>query len=112
MKEISWEEFEQVELRVGRVIEVHDFEKAKVPAYILKVDFGPGTGIKKSSARITDLYSHEDLLGKLVIGVINFPVKQIGPVMSECLITGFYQSDGSVVLAVPDRECAPGSRLA
>lgn len=112
MKEISWSEFEQVELRVGKIIEVEDFKKARVPAYILKVDFGPEIGIKKSSARITDLYSHEELINKQVVGVVNFPVKQIGPLLSECLITGFYQEDGSVILAVPERDCELGSKLA
>lgn len=112
MKEISWSDFEQVELRVGRVIEANSFPEARVPAYILKIDFGPEIGIKKSSARITDLYSAAELIGKQVIAVINFPPKQIGPIWSECLVTGFYQPDGSVVLAIPERECELGIKLA
>jgi tRNA-binding protein len=112
MKDISWTDFEKVELRVGKIIEVKEFTEARVPAYILKVDFGPEIGLLKSSARLTNLYEMEDLLGMQVIGVVNFPPKQIGPIRSECLITGFYQPDGSVVLAVPERECAPGSKLA
>lgn len=112
MKNIKWSDFEQVELRVGMITEAKTFEEAKVPAYILTVDFGPEIGIKKSSARITDLYNVNDLKGKQVIGVVNFPPKQIGHFLSECLITGFYQPDGSVVLAVPERECKLGSKLA
>jgi len=110
MNYIEWEDFEKLELRVGKILKVYDFPEAKKPAYILEVDFGSKIGIKKSSAQITDLYSKDDLTGKLVIGVTNFPAKQIGPVKSECLITGFYRDDG-VVLAVPDKEIAPGSKL-
>jgi len=109
---IKWDDFERVELRVGNIIEVLDFLEAKKPSYKLKIDFGDNIGIKKSSAQITDLYKHEDLLGKQVIGVVNFPPKQIGPYISECLITGFVQNDGAVVLAVPDKQVKNGLKLA
>jgi len=109
---IKWDDFERVELRVGTIIEVLDFLEAKKPSYKLKIDFGDNIGIKKSSAQITDLYKHEELLGKQVIGVVNFPPKQIGPYISECLITGFVQNDGVVVLAVPDKQVKNGLKLA
>jgi len=111
MKEINWSDFDKVELRVGKIIEVKDFPEARKPAYIIRADFGDILGIKQSSAQVTDLYSKEELLGKQIVGVINFPVKQVGPFMSEFLVTGFYQPDGSVILAVPEREAALGSRL-
>lgn len=112
MELISWDQFGVVELRVGTVIEVTDFPEARKPAFKLKVDFGPDIGVKQSSAQITALYSKEQLLGKQVIGVVNFPTKQIGPFRSECLITGFYRPDGAVVLAVPDQAVRNGSKLA
>lgn len=112
MKKISWDDFQQVELRVGRIIEVNDFPQARKPAYLLKVDFGDDIGIKKSSAQITDVYNKEALLGKQVVGVVNFPPKQIGPIMSECLVTGFHRHDGAVVLAVPDSDVPVGAKLA
>lgn len=111
MQEISWNDFEKIELRLGKIIEVKDFPEARKPAYIITADFGHEIGIKKSSAQITDHYTKEDLLGKQIMGVVNFPVKQIGPFMSEFLLTGFYQKDGSVILAVPEREAELGSRL-
>ena len=112
MQPIDWEQFEMVELRVGRIVDVADFPEAKKPAYKVTVDFGPDIGVKKSSARITDLYSKEELLGRQILGVVNFPPKQIGPMRSEFLLTGFYRDDGAVVLAVPEREVPLGSRLA
>mgnify|MGYP003153829996 CR=1 FL=1 len=94
------------------MVSAEAFEKARRPAYILHVDFGPELGIKKSSAQITDLYKTEELLGRQVVAVVNFPKKQIGPLMSECLVTGFHRDDGAVVLAVPDCKVPNGSRLA
>ena len=110
-KIISWSDFEKVELCVGTVISAEEFPEAKKPAYKLKVDFGTGIGIRQSSAQITDLYKQEDLLGRQVVAVVNFPSKQIGPFMSECLVTGFYRPDGAVVLAVPDKEVPNGAKL-
>ena len=112
METISWEDFQRVELRVGTIIKVDDFPEARKPAFILQVDFGEEVGIRKSSAQITDLYSKDELLGRQVMAVVNFPPKQIGPMMSECLVTGFIQGDGSVILAVPDKAVKNGSRLA
>lgn len=112
MATIQWEDFEKVELRVGTIVEVQDFPAARKPAYIVRVDFGERLGIKKSSAQITHLYSKESLLGKQIIGVINFPPKQIGPITSEFLVTGFVQDSSEVVLAVPDKQVANGLRLA
>ena len=111
MQTIDWQDFEKVELRVGTIVEVADFPEARKPAYKLKVDFGETIGIKKSSAQITDLYQKDDLLGRQVIGVVNFPAKQIGPVRSECLVTGFYREDGNVVLAIPERDVSNGAKL-
>jgi len=112
MKTITWDDFEKVELRVGKIIEVHDFPEARKPAYKLKIDFGEEIGVKQSSAQITDLYSKEDLMGKLIMGVVNFPPKQIGPFMSECLTTGFFNKDGHVALATCDKLDIPlGSKL-
>jgi tRNA-binding protein len=109
--QISWQDFEAIEIRVGTIVDVREFPQARKPAYQLKVDFGE-FGIKKSSAQITDIYAATDLVGKQVIAVTNFPPKQIGSFMSECLVTGFVQPDGSVVLAVPDRPVNDGLRLA
>lgn len=111
MKEINWQAFEQVELRTGTIIEVHAFPEARQAAWKLLIDFGDTIGTRKSSAQITDLYSKKDLLGKQIIAVINFPPKQIGPFMSECLVTGFSRQDGSVVLAVPDKTIANGLKI-
>lgn len=108
--QVSWQDFEAVEIRVGTIIEAQEFPEARKPAYKLKVDFGE-FGIKKSSAQITTLYALSDLVGKQVIAVTNFPPKQIGSFVSECLVTGFMQHDGSVVLAVPDKPANNGLRL-
>ncbi|MBD8527906.1 tRNA-binding protein [Pseudomarimonas arenosa] len=108
---LSFEEFLRVELRVGRVISAEPFAKARKPAYVLQVDFGPEIGLRKSSAQITDLYTPEALIGRLVVGVVNFPPKQIGPLMSECLITGFHNEHGQVALCVPDQAVPLGTRL-
>lgn len=111
METIEWSDFDKVELRIGTIVEVEDFPKARKPAYILKVDFGDEIGIKKSSAQITDLYQKEALIGTQVVGVVNFPSKQIGPIRSECLVTGFYRDDGVVVLARPDSTVPNGAKL-
>ena len=108
---ISWDDFTKVELRVGRIVSAARFPEAKKPAYVLQVDFGKDIGIRKSSAQITDLYKPEDLVGKLVVGVVNFPNKQIGPLMSECLVTGFHHEGGEVVLCVPDKPVPLGTKL-
>jgi tRNA-binding protein len=112
MEEISWHDFERIDLRVGTILEVEDFPEAKIPAYKLKIDFGSEIGIKRSSARIVDLYAKGELIGSKVIGVVNFPIKKIGPFESEVLTTGFYREDGKVVLARPDREVSNGAKLA
>ncbi len=111
MKEITWNEFENVEIRVGTIIDVKEFPEARKPAYIVTVDFGSEIGIKKSSAQVTDIYTIEDLLNKQIIGVINFPPKQIGPFMSEFLLTGFTREDGAVVLAIPEQNSPNGAKL-
>ena len=111
MKKILWNEFKKVELRVGRIISAENFTEAKNPSYKLKIDFGAEIGIKKSSAQITDLYHKDNLLNKLVVAVINFPHKQIGPFMSECLVTGFHNQSEYVVLCVPDKEIPLGMKL-
>ena len=111
MEEISWNDFMKVELRVGRVVAAEVFKEARKPAYKLQVDFGPELGIRKSSAQITALYQPEALVGRLVVAVVNFPKKQIGPLMSECLVTGFHNADGHVALCVPDKEVPLGTRL-
>ena len=112
METIDWNDFQKVDIRVGTIIDVEDFPEAKKPSYKLQVDFGEKIGIKKSSAQITDLYTKETLLGKQVLAVVNFPPKQIGPVMSECLVTGLHRPDGSVVLASVDMALPNGAKLA
>ena len=101
----------RVELRVGRVIAAEPFAQARKPAYILQVDFGPELGVRKSSAQVTALYTPGELVGRLVVAVINFPKKQIGPLMSECLVTGFHNAAGEVALCVPDADVPLGTRL-
>ncbi|MDP3971086.1 MAG: tRNA-binding protein [bacterium] len=112
MKQISWDEFEQVELRVGTIIKVEEFPEAREPTYKLRIDFGEEIGIKKSSAKITQLYSKEDLLNKQVVCVINFPPKQVGPFMSEVLTTGFVTDQDKITLAIPEHPVPNGSILA
>ena len=112
MGDLGWAEFERVDLRVGTIVTAEVFKQARTPAIKLTIDFGGKIGIKKSSAQITDHYTPEDLVGKQISAVVNFPKKQIGPMMSECLVTGFTQPDGSIILAVPDKDAAKGSRLA
>ncbi len=108
---ITWQDFEKVDIRVGTIVKVEDFPEARNPAYILHVDFGLEVGFKKSSAQITNLYTKEQLENKQVMGVVNFHPKQVGPIMSECLILGFYNQDKSVVLVVPDTTVENGARL-
>lgn len=110
MDQIQWKDFEKVGLCVGTIIKVEDFPEAIKPAYKIEADFG-AYGVKKSSAQITELYTKEELIGKQIIGVINFAPKQIGPFISEFLTTGFYREDGKVVLAVPDKETPNASKL-
>ncbi|WP_374668143.1 tRNA-binding protein [Acinetobacter sp.] len=111
MQQIEWNDFVKVEIRVGRIVQAEIFQEARKPAYILHVDFGEELGIKKSSAQITELYQPEQLLGKLVAAVVNFPKKQIGPIQSECLVTGFHNAAGQVALCVPDADVPLGTKL-
>jgi tRNA-binding protein len=111
MQQIEWEDFARVELRVGRIVDAQPFPEARKPAYILRVDFGPDIGIRKSSAQITALYELQELVGRLVVAVVNFPRKQIGPLQSECLVTGFHDEEGRVALCVPDKPVPLGAKL-
>ncbi|MBY6072481.1 MULTISPECIES: tRNA-binding protein [Marinobacter] len=108
---ITWDDFEKIELRIGTIIEVADFPEARKPAYKLRVDFGQDIGIRKSSAQLTDRYDKEDLIGRQVLAVTNFPPKQIGPFRSECLVTGVQTSEGAVTLVRPDEPVENGERL-
>jgi tRNA-binding protein len=108
---ISYDDFDKVDVRVGRVVQVDDFPEARKPAYKLLIDFGREVGVKKSSAQATALYTKEALLGRLVLAVVNFPPKQIGPMMSEVLTLGVPDGNGNVILVVPEREAPLGGRL-
>ncbi len=108
---ISFQDFLKVELRAGKVVEVLDFPEARKPAYKLTIDFGPEIGIKKSSAQITKHYTKEQLLGRMVMAVVNFPPKQIGPFMSECLTVGVHDANGDVVLVGLDQPVPLGAKL-
>ncbi|HEX5281701.1 MAG TPA: tRNA-binding protein [Micropepsaceae bacterium] len=110
MEQISWNEFAKLELRVGTIVDVQDFPEARKPAYKLTIDFGE-LGTRRSSAQITELYSKDELIGRQVICVVNFPPKQIGPFVSQCLTTGFVDERGRVVLAQPERKLPNGSKL-
>ncbi|MDG2170367.1 MAG: tRNA-binding protein [Opitutales bacterium] len=110
MKTISFDDFLGVDLRVGEIISADPFPEARKPAYILTIDFGEEIGIRKSSAQITELYSLEELIGQQVVAVVNFPKKQIGPIMSECLVTGFHNQDGQVALCLPDKQIPLGTK--
>ena len=112
METITWNDFEKVELRAGTIIEVNDFIKAKKPAYQLKVDLGGEIGIKQSSAQLTKLYTKEELMGKQVLCVTNFPPRQIANFLSEILVTGYILEDGEVVLSSIERNVPNGTRLA
>jgi tRNA-binding protein len=107
---ITWDDFEKIDMRIGTIVEVSNFEKAKKPAYKLKIDFGT-EGIKNSSAQITVLYAKEELLGKQIIAVINFPPKQIANFISECLVLGVYNEDNNVVLLQAERKTENGSKI-
>lgn len=111
MNTISWEQFKAVDLRVGMIIEAQQFPEAHKPAYKLTIDFGDEVGIKKSSAQITDRYTINELVGKQIIGVVNLPDKQIGPFISECLVTGFHDQNDEVVLATSEAKIPNGTRL-
>lgn len=108
---LSYAEFDRVDVRVGRIVEVLDFPEARKPAYKLRIDFGPELGIKRSSAQATKHYAKADLLNRLVIAVVNFPPKQIGPYMSEVLTLGIPDGEGGVVLLIPERDVPLGGRM-
>jgi tRNA-binding protein len=111
MQQIQWVDFEKVELRIGTILEVMDFPEARKPAWRLRIDFGPQIGTRVSSAQITALYGKEQLVGRQVVAVVNFPPKQIGPFRSEVLVTGFHDEQGRVVLAMPERQVPNGAKL-
>lgn len=111
MDTITFDDFLKIELRVGRIVEARAFPEARKPAYRLKVDFGPDIGVLDSSAQITVHYTPESLVGRLVVGVVNFPPRQIGPVRSQCLVTGFHDAEGAVRLCIPEGEVPLGTRL-
>ena len=108
---ITFDDFLRVDIRVGRVVDARDFPEARKPALRLWIDFGPGIGVKKSSAQITGHYAPGDLVGRQVLAVVNFPPRQIGPFMSEVLTLGVADADGHVVLVTPDRQVPEGARL-
>ena len=107
---IEWADFEKVDMRVGRVVRVEDFPEARNPAWKLEIDFGPEIGVKRSSAQITN-YAREELEGRLVVAVVNFPPRQIGPVRSEVLVVGASDSEGRVILLAPDADVPLGARI-
>ena len=108
---INWSDFEKIDLRVGTILEVRDFPEARNPAYQLHIDFGGEIGILKSSAQITKRYSKEDLLNRQIVAIVNFPKKQIGKFMSECLVLGAVGLEGDVVLLNPDFKVENGSKI-
>ena len=109
--ELTWQDFEKVEIRIGTILDVNDFPKAKKPAYQLTIDFGVQMGIKKSSAQITNRYSRESLIGKQIVAVVNFPKKQIGKFMSECLVLGSVGNENDIVLLTSDIKVENGLRI-
>lgn len=112
MDQIEWADFERVQLCAGTIVEVDDFPEARKPAWKLTIDFGDQIGLRKSSAQITQLYDKESLTGMQIMAVVNFPKKQIGPFMSECLVTGMPREDGEIVLVSPREPVPDGTRLA
>ena len=108
---IAFEQFLEIDIRVGKIISAEKFPEARNPAYILRIDFGEDLGIKKSSAQITENYSLEELKGKLIMAVVNFPIKQIGPIRSEVLVLGVADSDGNIILVSPEKNVQLGVRL-
>ena len=108
---LSYADFQKVDIRVGRVVEVQDFPEARKPAYKLRIDFGAALGVKRSSAQVTKYYTKEQLMNRLVVAVVNFPPKQIGPFMSEVLTLGVPDQDGAVVLLTPDHDVPIGGRM-
>lgn len=111
MEEIAWSDFEKIDLRVGTILSVEDFPKARKPAYQLSIDFGEQLGIKQSSAQITVHYNKEELIGKQVVAVINFPRKQIANFFSECLVTGFADDNGDIILTTVEKKVPNGAKL-
>jgi len=109
--DLTWDEFEKTDMRVGTIIEVNDFPEARKPAYQLTIDFGDKIGIRKSSAQITKRYQKEDLLNRQIVSVVNFPKKQIGKFMSECLVLGAVGEEGDVILLAPDFKIENGLRI-
>ena len=109
--EITWKDFEKVEMRVGTIIDVEDFPEARNPAYKLRIDFGPEIGVRKSSAQITRRYKKEELLNRQIIAVVNFPKKQIATFMSECLVLGAMGAENDIVLLQPDSKVENGLRV-
>lgn len=109
--DLSWQEFEKTEMRIGTILEVHDFPEARKPAYQLTIDFGALIGIRKTSAQIAKRYSKEDLVNRQIVAVVNFPKKQIGKFMSECLVLGAVGDEGDVVLLAPDFKIDNGLRI-
>ena len=109
--EISWNDFEKIEMRVGTILTVNDFPKAKKPAFQLTIDFGAEIGIRKSSAQITKRYEKEDLVNRQIVAVVNFPKKQIGKFMSECLVLGAVGLEGDVILLAPETKVENGLRI-
>ncbi|WP_428231728.1 tRNA-binding protein [Flavobacterium sp.] len=109
--DLTWNEFERTDMRVGTIIEVNDFPEARKPAYQLTIDFGTEIGVRKSSAQITKRYQKEDLVNRQIVAVVNFPRKQIGKFMSECLVLGAVGEEGDVILLAPDFKIDNGLRI-
>jgi tRNA-binding protein len=109
--DLTWSEFERVEMRVGTILEVNDFPEARKPAFQLTIDFGSVIGIRKTSAQITKRYTKEVLIGRQIVAVVNFPKKQIGKFMSECLVLGAVGEEGDVILLAPDFKIKNGLRI-